>query len=215
VTTTAITLQPLDGASIDGDLYTTVTDFAHNTPWFNAPVLTWTSYGAGLFVLLLAAGWWIARRSDARTMAGALAAGVAAMLAYLANSSIKDTLHEPRPCHALPHAFLIETPCPPLDDYAFPSNHTSVAFAASVALLLVHRRLGAAACAAAVLMGASRVYVGAHYPHDVLVGALVGSVIAVPTVLAGRRFAAPAVERLRTGPLRPLLTRRRGAHVGP
>jgi undecaprenyl-diphosphatase len=53
-------------------------------------------------------------------------------------------------------------------------------------------------------MGASRVWVGAHYPHDVLVAALVGILVALPlAALAGR--AAPLVDRLRTGPLGSLL----------
>ncbi len=55
-------------------------------------------------------------------------------------------------------------------------------------------------------MGASRVYVGAHYPHDVAVGALVGSVVSLITVLVLRCLAPPLVDRLRTGALRPLLS---------
>lgn len=104
-----------------------------------------------------------------------------------------------------PHDFLLEA-CPAPDDYAFPSNHTTVAFAFAVALLLISRRLGTLALVTAIAMGASRVYVGAHYPHDVAVGALVGSVVSLVTVLALRRIAPPLVERLRTGALRPLLT---------
>ncbi|CAK7287461.1 hypothetical protein [Streptomyces misionensis] len=47
-------------------------------------------------------------------------------------------------------------------------------------------------------------YVGAHYPHDVAVGALVGSVVSPITVLVPRRLAPPLVDRPRTGALRPL-----------
>ncbi|MGC0417267.1 phosphatase PAP2 family protein [Embleya sp. AB8] len=198
--------QALDGARIDGGLYTTVTDFARDTHWLNSPVLAWTSYGAALFILLLLVGWWQARRADAATMASAVGAIAGAGIAYLANSGIKDAFHEPRPCRALPRAFLVES-CPAANDYAFPSNHTSVAFAAAVGLLLVNRRLGLFALVAAVLMGASRVYVGAHYPHDVAVGAVVGTIVAILTVLATRRFATSTVARLRTGPLRPVLAR--------
>ncbi|MCZ4103695.1 phosphatase PAP2 family protein [Streptomyces sp. H39-C1] len=204
---TATSFQALDGAAIDGGWYTTVTDFARDTHWLNAPMLAFTSYGAALFVLALLAGWWMARRADAAAMAASLAGGVAVILAYLLNSGIKDVFAEPRPCRALPHDFLVEA-CPPLNDYAFPSNHTTVAFAAATALLLIHRRLGALALVLAVLMAASRVYVGAHYPHDVIIAALVGTAIAVPTVLLGRRYGAPTVERLRTSRLRPVLARR-------
>ncbi|MCX4749228.1 phosphatase PAP2 family protein [Kitasatospora sp. NBC_01287] len=205
MTSAATAPAALDGSRIDGGLYTTVTDFARHTHWLNQPMVWWTSYGAVLFVLLLIAAWWRARRADAAAMAGALSAFAAAAIAFLLNSGIKDLVAEPRPCRALPHDFLLEA-CPVPSDYAFPSNHTTVAFAAAVALLLIDRRLGAFAIVAAVLMGASRVYVGAHYPHDVLASALVGALVAIPTVLTGRRALTPAVELLRTGALRPLLS---------
>ncbi|MFD9637581.1 phosphatase PAP2 family protein [Streptomyces violascens] len=198
------TPQALDGASIDGGLYGDITDFARHTHWLNGPVSAFTSYGIALFAVLMLAGWWFARRKDDSVMAAALAAPIAAVFAYLVNAAIKPVFTEPRPCRALPHDFLIEK-CPPLDDYAFPSNHTTVAAAAAVALFLVNRRLGILASVFALLMGASRVYVGAHYPHDVLVALVVGGVVSFAVTWSARRFGAPLVTRLRGGALRPLL----------
>ncbi|MFE1909650.1 phosphatase PAP2 family protein [Streptomyces anandii] len=214
MTTSSPTVQALDGAAIDGGLYTEVTDFARHTQWLNGPVSAFTSYGIGLFAVFLLVAWWRARREgSAATMATVLCAPFAVVVAYIANSGIKSYFEEPRPCRALPHDFLIEA-CPPMDDYAFPSNHTTVAFAFTVALLLVSRRLGSVALLTAVAMGASRVYVGAHYPHDVAVGAVVGSVVALLVVLGGRGVALTLVERLGGGPLAPLLTvPARGAHA--
>ncbi|MFG3280651.1 phosphatase PAP2 family protein [Streptomyces sp. NPDC048111] len=199
------TIQALDGASIDGGLYGDITDFARHTPWLNGPVSAYTSYGVALFAVFMLAGWWLARRKDASVMAAALATPVAVVLAYVVNDAVKSVFTEPRPCRALPHDFLIEK-CPPLDDYAFPSNHSTVVAAAAVALFLVDRRLGAVAAVAALLMGASRVYVGAHYPHDVLVAFATGAVVALAVTWSARRYAAPLVERLRGGALKPVLT---------
>lgn len=204
MTSSASLAQALDGSRVDGGLYTDVTEFARHTHWLNQVMVWWTSYGAALFVLLLVAGWWVARRGGAAVMAAALSGFAAAAVAYLVNSGIKDVFTEPRPCRALPHDFLLEA-CPAPNDYAFPSNHTTVAFAAAVAVLMIHRGLGVAGLVAAVLMGFSRVYVGAHYPHDVVVAALVGSGVALICVWIGRRFGGPTVQRLRSGPLRPLL----------
>ncbi|MFE9403530.1 phosphatase PAP2 family protein [Streptomyces sp. NPDC006530] len=198
------TPQALDGASIDGGLYGDITDFARHTHWLNGPVSVYTSYGVGLFAVFMLVGWWTARRKDASVMAAALAAPVAMVLAYGVNDAVKSVFTEVRPCRVLPHDFLIEK-CPPLDDYAFPSNHTTVAAAAAVALFLVDRRLGAIAAIAALLMGASRVYVGAHYPHDVLVAFVTGGVVAFAVTWSARRYGGPLVERLRGGALKPLL----------
>ncbi|GGV72454.1 MULTISPECIES: phosphatase PAP2 family protein [Streptomyces] len=204
MTTSITTAQGIDGAAIDGGLYTDVTDFARDTHWLNGPVLAYTSVGMGVFVVFLLIAWWRARREGSAVMAGVLATPFAVVIAYLANTGIKDVFQEPRPCRALPHAYLVEA-CPPPDDYAFPSNHTTVAFAFTVALALTYRWLGGIALLAAVTMGASRVYVGAHYPHDVAVGAVVGSLVALILVLAARWLCGPLVTRLRQGVLRPLL----------
>jgi membrane-associated phospholipid phosphatase len=53
-----------------------------------------------------------------------------------------------------------------------------MAGAGTMGLFLVSRRLGAVAAAAAVLMAATRVYVGAHYPHDVIVRLVLGGLVA-------------------------------------
>ena len=62
-------------------------------------------------------------------------------------------------------------------DTSFPSGHTSAAFAFALALVrsdLKQRWAKVTAVVVAVLMGLSRLYVGAHYPTDVLVGFIVG-----------------------------------------
>jgi undecaprenyl-diphosphatase len=81
-----------------------------------------------------------------------------------------------------------------------------VAAATVAALFLLDRRLCAIAAVFALVEGFSRVYVGAHYPHDVLGSALLALPVAYLTSLALRRWAAPLVATLSQGALRPLLT---------
>ncbi|MGW2177602.1 phosphatase PAP2 family protein [Streptomyces sp. NPDC001732] len=193
-------------ASIDGDLYTWIDDLARRSPAvLDSSVRLWSDYGLALFALLMLVCWWRSRSADPARTAMALCAPLAVVAAFLANDLVKSLFHEQRPCRTL-HVVTVEA-CPPLGDWSFPSNHAAVAAAAAVALWLTDRRIGAIAVPAAVLMAASRVWIGVHYPHDVLIGLVSGALVAWPLTLAARR-CAPAVVRLRDTPLRALVAAR-------
>ncbi|KPH98267.1 phosphoesterase PA-phosphatase related protein [Actinobacteria bacterium OV450] len=198
----------LDGPSVDGPLYTRITALAGRAPgWLDSLVSGWSTYGLALFGLLMAAAWWRARSRPGRPerTAMALAAPAVVVTAFLADTLLKSLIREQRPCRTL-HALTLEA-CPPPGDWSFPSNHAAIAAAAATALWLTDRRLGALAAPAALLMAFSRVWVGAHYPHDVVLGVLVGAAVAWPLTLLARR-GAPVVERLRGTPLGPLVAPR-------
>lgn len=204
--TAAATAQfAFDGSGIDGSLFTSVTDFARDTKWLNTPMELWTNLGLGVFALLMVMGWWTARRRDTRTMTVALAAPVAVMTAFAAAEVVKKIVGEVRPCRSIPHAYLVDT-CPAPSDYAFPSGHSTVAAAAVAGLFLLDRRLCTIAAVFALIEGFSRVYVGAHYPHDVVGSAILALPVAFLTSLALRRWATPLVASMSRGALRPLLT---------
>jgi undecaprenyl-diphosphatase len=197
-------LLAYDGSGIDGGLYTRVTGWADAAPhWLDRAITVWSDLGLALFAVLMLYGWWRARGADSAVMARVLASPLIVVAAYAANSVLKSLIEETRPCRQLPGSVTLES-CPAAGDWSFPSNHAVIAFAAATALWFAFRRLGTAALVAAALMAASRVWVGVHYPHDVVVGALVGILVAAPlAVLAGR--AAPLVDRARSGPLAAFL----------
>ncbi|MFI6062419.1 phosphatase PAP2 family protein [Streptomyces sp. NPDC051286] len=192
--------------SLDGGLYTWITELAQRSPAaLDSAIRLWSDFGLALFALLMLAAWWRARSDTPARLAMALCAPLVVVAAYVANDLLKMAVHEQRPCQTL-HAVTVEA-CPPLGDWSFPSNHAAIAAAAAVAILLTDRRLGAIAVPAALLMAVSRVWIGVHYPHDVLIGLVTGALVAWPLTLAARR-CAPIVERLRETRLRPLVTAR-------
>lgn len=61
-------------------------------------------------------------------------------------------------------------------DFSFPSGHTACSFAAAtVIFLMCPRKVGIPAMTLAVLIALSRLYVGVHFPTDVIGGAVVGT----------------------------------------
>ncbi|MCA1219859.1 phosphatase PAP2 family protein [Streptomyces sp. 8L] len=193
-----------DGSSIDGSLFTIVTGFAHETRWLNTPIDLWTNAGLGVFAVLMVMGWWSARRRGARDMALALSAPVAVITAFAIAEVVKKLVAETRPCYALPHNYFVDT-CPVRSDYAFPSGHSTAAFATVAALCLLDRRLSVIAAVFALFEGFTRIYVGAHYPHDVIGSAVLALPVAFVMSWILGRSATATVARLRLGVLHPLL----------
>ena len=67
-------------------------------------------------------------------------------------------------------------------------------------LVFAVRRIGIVMIGAAVLMAFARVYVGAHYPGDVLAGLAFGGVVAAGGVPVADRLLTPICARLRSVP---------------
>jgi undecaprenyl-diphosphatase len=64
-------------------------------------------------------------------------------------------------------------------DSAFPSGHTTLAFALAVTIFLHDRKIGWFYLAGALVIGVARVLANVHYPIDILGGAFIGTLIAV------------------------------------
>ena len=98
-----------------------------------------------------------------------------AVTAILCNLVLKPIIARERPFLTMEELELI---VPALTSYSFPSGHASSSMAAAMSLTLAYGRRGAWAFLPAGLIAFSRMYVGIHYPSDVLAGALLGCAVA-------------------------------------
>lgn len=85
---------------------------------------------------------------------------------------IKEIFHRIRPCNALTNVI---TPLGCNGTFSFPSNHAVNNFAAAVFFYKLFPKLKWAVFISASLVALSRVYIGVHYPSDILGGAVIGS----------------------------------------
>lgn len=73
-------------------------------------------------------------------------------------------------------------------DYSFPSGHSGASFAVAVVMFMeMPKKYGVPALIVATLIALSRLYVGVHYPSDVIAGILTGTLYAVITVTIYRK----------------------------
>jgi membrane-associated phospholipid phosphatase len=198
-------MSPLVGElPMDHSWFLHLNSIARATPSLHAAFRAYARYGVLLFAALLLWSWWTARgRRDLEAVSAALWAPVATLLAVGLNQPLGSWVHEPRPYLSLRH---VEVLVSRSSDFSFPSDHAVMAGAVTVGVWLVDRRLGLLAASAAVLMAFTRVYVGAHYPGDVLAGLLLGGVVTLISYLLARRVLEPGVRRLTDSPAGALLS---------
>ena len=135
-------------------------------------------------------------------LAAASALGSAG-LALIVNRVIAAIWDRPRPFETHHVGYIYSRS----HDPSFPSDHASASFAIAFAVLFFDRIVGSIFLAAAILIGAGRVLIGAHYPGDVLAGVLVGLGSAILVVRVARPLLAllvRLVERVTDPLLRPL-----------
>ncbi|MCF7983796.1 MAG: phosphatase PAP2 family protein [Thiohalocapsa sp.] len=106
-----------------------------------------------------------------------LLTGAAALLLY---KSLKGMTRRVRPCH---YDIDIAAGVPPLDKYSFPSGHTLHAVSFSTVALYYYPQLAWLLVPFTLLVAASRVVLGLHYPSDVLVASIVGLALGYGSVL--------------------------------
>jgi undecaprenyl-diphosphatase len=181
-----------------------INEFARDTPWLHPVVIGYADYGIVVFAVLLAAGWWIARRrGDLTALAAAVWAPLGALAAVAISEPLAAVIAEPRPDAMLPDIVVLAH----RGSESFPSDDSVLAGAVAAGLVLVGSRLGTVALLAAAAMAFARVYIGADYTHDVLAGLGLGVTVSVLGFWATRPVLVRLLRRAEEIRLvRPLLT---------
>ncbi len=121
---------------------------------------------------------------------------LAVLIAIAIASLIGDDLLKPLvgrvrpPRDGLGLTALVRVPTDP----SFPSGHATQAFAVAVCLGRLAPRLRTPALVVAALIALSRVYLGVHFPGDVLAGALLGSLIGYGVARVASRSAGGSAD---------------------
>ena len=148
----------------------------------NPIVTAITSLGnAGIFWIILTVLLLIFRKTRKIGLCCALAL-IFDLLAV--NIAIKPLVARARPYVTLPEI----VPLGHLSkDFSFPSGHSAASLAAAWAIFrTAQKKYGVPAMILAVLIALSRLYVGVHYPTDVIAGVLIGIAVGELGVRAGR-----------------------------
>ncbi len=107
-------------------------------------------------------------------------AGTAVATDSLCHRVIKPLISRARPCMVRVDLW---TPAGCGTGFSMPSNHAANFFAIATLTTLLWPRAAPVVFPLALAVGVSRIFLGVHYPTDVLMGAIVGALIALPVGL--------------------------------
>jgi undecaprenyl-diphosphatase len=168
-----------DSVNPDISLLRDINDLAKQAPrGVDRAVEFLGDYGLiALAVLLAALCWWrVARRAPVAdapaAVAGVVWSGLAAVIAILLNIPMRALVQRPRPYADHDGLDVLERH---QTHYSFVSDHATLTAALAVGLFMVSRKAGAAAILLALGEGFCRVYMGVHYPTDVIGGFALGA----------------------------------------
>ncbi|MCX4906789.1 phosphatase PAP2 family protein [Streptomyces sp. NBC_00878] len=168
------------GSNPDVDLLYDINGLAKDAPrWFDRVMEFVGEWGLlAAMVLLVIWCWFTVRRRGEEDAAASVAALVwaplAGAIAVLVNVPIRGFVERPRPF--VDHDGL-DVLIGGKSDYSFVSDHATLMMAMGVGLFVAHRKFGLVGIALALFGGFCRVYMGVHYPTDVIGGFALGTAV--------------------------------------
>jgi undecaprenyl-diphosphatase len=178
---------------MDYSLYKTINGLSGNS--FPDGLFTFLAKDLPAIVVVLVAVTFLVpwARGRWQRRSGAVLATASAGLALSVNQPIAHLVDRARPYLEHPaHAHLLISRS---HDPSFPSDHATGAFALAFGIWLYDRTIGTVLLVLAALLSFARVYVGTHYPGDVVAGAVIGIAVAGGLYVLPTRRLIEAVAR--------------------
>lgn len=159
-------------SDLNTDLLKAINGLAGENAAIDAIMKFSTNYALYVFAIILLAMWFLGTTYMKKTVVYAAVSGAVALII---NIIISKFYFEARPFVTYDNInVLVEHAA----DASFPSDHTTGAIALAVAIVLRHKKIGIIAVLFALLTGFSRIYVGNHYPFDVVAGIIIATIVA-------------------------------------
>ncbi|WP_237690829.1 phosphatase PAP2 family protein [Paenibacillus caui] len=136
-----------------------------------------THLGGAIFTILACMAIW--RFTSGPWSTAGLMSLTALAASHIPVAIAKKTYPRLRPYLALPGTHTFRNP---LKDHSFPSGHTTAIFSVTVPFMILQPLLILPLLPVALTVALSRIYLGLHYPSDVLAGGIIGTIAAFGTV---------------------------------
>ncbi|MGW2292381.1 phosphatase PAP2 family protein [Streptomyces phaeochromogenes] len=202
------------GSNPDVDLLYDINGLAKDAPhWFDRVMEFVGEWGLLLAMVMLVLWCWLTVRKrggdDAVSSVAALIwAPLAAGVAVLVNVPIRGFVERPRPF--VDHDGL-DVLIGGKSDFSFVSDHATLMMAMGVGLFVANRKFGLVGIVLALFGGFCRVYMGVHYPTDVIGGFALGTAVVLLLSPLAMALLTPVVAAVERSPRVGWLVRARGA----